>query len=77
LDAQKALEDLSRIKRMQSEQNQESPRPTEAEILKAIEDRALARKSKDFAKADSIRKDLEARGVLIKDSPAGTTWEYQ
>ena len=76
LDAFKALEDLSRIKRQQAERNQDSPRPTEEEILKAIEDRANARKSKDFARADSIRKELEARGVLIKDSPSGTTWQY-
>ena len=76
LDAYKALEDLSRIKKVQVEQNQDASRPTEEEILKAIEDRANARKAKDFAKADSIRKDLEARGVLIKDSPNGTTWQY-
>lgn len=35
-----------------------------------------ARKAKDFAEADRIRKELSDRGVLIKDSPQGTTWEY-
>ncbi|MBI5508947.1 MAG: cysteine--tRNA ligase [Deltaproteobacteria bacterium] len=37
--------------------------------------RAEARKAKDFARADAIRKELLAMGVNIKDSAAGTTWE--
>jgi cysteinyl-tRNA synthetase len=53
------------------------PRPTAEEIAAAIQARADARKGKDFAKADQIRKDLEARGVFIKDGPQGTTWEYR
>lgn len=35
-----------------------------------------ARKAKNFAESDRIRKELADRGVLIKDSPQGTTWEY-
>ena len=46
-----------------------------AEIDKLIAERTDARKSKNFARADEIRKELAAKGVLIKDSPAGTTWE--
>ena len=36
--------------------------------------RADARKAKDFAAADAIRDELQARGVEIMDSPGGTTW---
>jgi cysteinyl-tRNA synthetase len=49
----------------------------EAEIEAAIAARLEARKAKDFAKADQIRKDMEAKGVLMKDGPKGTTWEYK
>ena len=51
--------------------------PTEDEIRKSIEARAAARSAKNFAESDRIRKDLDARGVLIKDSPQGTTWSYK
>jgi len=47
----------------------------EAAILALIEQRASAKKTKDFTEADRIRKDLLAQGVVLKDSPAGTTWE--
>jgi len=52
-------------------------RPGEAEILRRIEDRKAARARKDFAEADRIRKDLDAQGVILEDSKAGTTWKYK
>ena len=76
LDPARAMEDLNRIRADRGAASGEA-RPTETEILQAIQNRADARKAKDFAKGDQIRKDLEARGVLIKDSPKGTTWEYK
>lgn len=47
----------------------------EASIQQKIEERAAAKKAKDFAAADRIRQELLAQGVVLKDSPAGTTWE--
>ncbi len=47
------------------------------EIEQRIEARKAARARKDFAEADRIRKDLEALGVLLEDSKAGTTWKYK
>jgi cysteinyl-tRNA synthetase len=77
LDPIKALEDLSRIRAERSAAQTGIARMTEEEILAQIQARADARKAKDFARADQIRKDLETRGVLIKDSPSGTTWDYK
>ena len=40
-----------------------------------IQKRADARKNKDFAASDAIRKDLESRGIVLEDKPGGvTTW---
>jgi cysteinyl-tRNA synthetase len=47
----------------------------EATILAMIEQRAAAKKAKNFAEADRIRNDLLAQGVVLKDSPTGTAWE--
>jgi len=47
----------------------------EAFILAKIEERKVAKKEKDFAKADAIRAELLEKGVQIKDTREGTVWE--
>jgi cysteinyl-tRNA synthetase len=47
----------------------------ESTIAAMIEQRAAAKQAKNFAEADRIRAELLARGVVLKDSPSGTTWE--
>ena len=39
-----------------------------------IEERLEARKAKDFARADAIRDQLAAEGIILEDGPGGTTW---
>ena len=46
-----------------------------SKVQQLIEARTQARKDKNFARADEIRKQLADLGVVIKDSPQGTTWE--
>ncbi len=46
----------------------------ETAIVERIEARTQARKSKDFAEADRIRKELLSEGVVLEDGPSGTTW---
>jgi cysteinyl-tRNA synthetase len=40
----------------------------------AIAERQAARKAKDFVRADAIRVELAAKGILLEDGPTGTTW---
>ena len=44
------------------------------EIAAAIAARASAKKQKNYAEADRLRAGLLAAGVVLEDSPAGTTW---
>jgi cysteinyl-tRNA synthetase len=44
-------------------------------IALRMAERNDAKKSKNFALADAIRRDLLAQGIVLKDSPTGTTWE--
>ena len=46
-------------------------------IENLIEERKEAKMNKDFAKADEIRKNLENKGVLIKDTREGTTYQVK
>jgi cysteinyl-tRNA synthetase len=39
-----------------------------------IQERAAAKKAKNYAEADRIRKDLLGAGVVLEDTPQGTTW---
>ena len=47
----------------------------ESEIHDLIEQRTAARKARNFAEADRIRKMLSEKGIMLEDSAAGTTWK--
>ena len=46
----------------------------EASVAERIAARQAAKKARDFALADQIRDELAAQGVVLQDSPSGTTW---
>jgi cysteinyl-tRNA synthetase len=50
------------------------PLPVE-QIEHLIEARRAARRRRPIAKADAIRRDLEAKGILLEDTPTGTRWK--
>ncbi|MCK4606319.1 MAG: cysteine--tRNA ligase [candidate division Zixibacteria bacterium] len=41
-----------------------------------LAERAKAKKAKDYARADAIRDELAALGVIVEDTPQGTKWFY-
>jgi cysteinyl-tRNA synthetase len=45
-----------------------------ADIEKLIAERGDAKKAKNYARADEIRARLKERGIILEDSPSGTTW---
>jgi len=42
-----------------------------------IDQRAAARKNKDFTTADAVRKRLDEAGIVLEDTPQGTQWRWK
>ncbi|WP_313496260.1 DALR domain-containing protein, partial [Pseudoxanthomonas mexicana] len=47
----------------------------DARIQALIDERAAAKKSRDFARSDAIRDQLAAEGILLEDTPQGVRWK--
>jgi cysteinyl-tRNA synthetase len=48
-----------------------------AMVAAKLDERAAARKARDFARGDAIRDELLASGVAIMDGPEGTSWRVE
>ena len=46
-------------------------------VEELISQRETARKNKDYASADQIRKTLASMNVDLKDGPSGVTWKIK
>ena len=46
----------------------------DGEVEAKINERKQARLNKDYALGDKIRKELEAKGVILEDTKEGTSW---
>ncbi|GAA3923370.1 cysteine--tRNA ligase [Luteimonas lutimaris] len=47
----------------------------DARIQALVDERAAAKKARDFARADAIRDQLAAEGILLEDTPQGVRWK--
>ena len=47
----------------------------ESYVLTKIEERKMAKKEKDFAKADAIRSELLEKGIVLEDTREGVKWK--
>jgi len=80
--AQAAANFLNRINGLLGVVRHESPRePQSSEddefaalVESLLEQRTAARSSKDWARADEIRNEIDALGVEVMDNPSGSTW---
>ena len=46
----------------------------DSEVEALIEERTMARKNKDFARADAIRQELLDKGIVLEDTREGVKW---
>ncbi len=47
----------------------------DAEVEALIDERARARQSGDYPRADAIRTELLGKGILLEDTPQGLRWK--
>jgi cysteinyl-tRNA synthetase len=76
-DAARAWDTLDRFDSVLGLRLRDAARPEDlgdAEVARLIEERNEARTARDFARADAIRKDLLARGIVLEDTPRGVKW---
>ena len=57
--------------------NKVKPGITEQEIKRLIDERAEARKHKDWARADEIRSFLLSKSIILEDKSHGTIWRIR
>lgn len=53
---------------------EEKDNDLDGKVEELIAARTAARKAKDFAKADSIRDEIAAMGIVLEDTPNGVKW---
>ena len=57
--------------------NKNTKKTLDAEIEALIEERNIARKEKNWARADEIRDKLKSMHIVLKDTPMGVKWSYE
>ena len=74
-EGQALLRELGGVLGLTFKPMQKSLTSSDAEIQKLVDERTAARKAKQFQRADEIRKQLDALGVVVEDTPQGAVWK--
>lgn len=74
-DSNAMLTQIETIRRARHHSGDGLKGPNDAQIQALIEQRNAARKNKDYKLSDEIRLQLDAQGIILVDSPSGTTWK--
>ncbi|HEY0565668.1 MAG TPA: cysteine--tRNA ligase [Terriglobales bacterium] len=53
----------------------EAQQLSDADVESLLQQRAQAKKSRDFSRADAIRQELTAKGIIVEDSKEGVRWK--
>lgn len=72
---EKAREAFAKVNGVLDVIPERAPVDDAAGIEALLADRKAARENRDFARSDAIRRELESRGIEIKDGPTGTSWK--
>lgn len=72
--AKKVLETLEQLCDILGIITEKEEELLDADIEALIEERQAARKEKNFARADEIRDQLAAQGIILKDTREGVKW---
>ena len=75
-DAESSLAALKRVDRVLGVMRfEDDGRSVAVPILKLIQEREEARKRRDFKRADEIRSELRAKGIVVEDTATGPIWK--
>jgi len=69
-----ALYDFDRVLGLKLREAAEQATSVDAGVEALIKEREQARASKDWARADEIRKQLSEQGIVLEDTAGGTLW---
>jgi cysteinyl-tRNA synthetase len=74
-DRDKVLDVISRFDSVLGIFGKEIEENLDEEVERLIGERQLARRNRDFARADEIRDELLARGIVLEDTKDGVRWK--
>jgi cysteinyl-tRNA synthetase len=74
VQAKNTIVELLGILGVSLDRKEDSGAISDMQVAAKIKEREDARKNKDYALSDKIRKELEAQGIILEDAKDGTSW---
>ena len=80
VDAQAAVRGAEELRILAGALGLQGPRRADVDeerVTRLIQERAEARRRRDFRRADEIRAEIEGLGAILEDKPTGTAWRWK